>query len=321
MALHKKKKRYKATTFKVRTNNGRIWKVIVCIVIGIAISLAVFFTGLHLNESMPYNTGDGMETTAPETEKNNIPTFQFKDVAEFFAADKKVMSLFHGEQNALDTVMISVSEADGKLRYRSAALNILSGAGEQKNLPTLEALVQAESVEEKRVSLFYTPFSLEEDTSLVINCIRLVIGEMSTFGADEIIIDARGLTRAQIEIVASVLPQKSNVHIGLLLSKDVLEQKNAESVIRNYYELYDMLIFDLSTLPSDAPETSTGTGETETGESTAVKTLESFLKENQLILAKYSVRIHAAAKNVQDAERIIALADLYETCGVSLVSE
>ncbi len=321
MALHKKK-RYKATSLKMHANDGRVWKVIICIAVGMAVSLAVFFTGLHLNTNLPDNTGDGVETTAPETEDNSKPTFQFKDVREAIAADKKLLSTLPTEQNAVDTVTVSVSNKDGKLRYRSAALSILAGAEAQKELPSLEALVVAESVEGKRVSLCYTPFSLEENTSLALNCIRLVLGEMCTFGADEIIIDARALTRTQIEVIASVLPNRDSTQIGLLLPADVLEEKNAEYLIRNYYGLYDLLSLDLSHLPLNASESTEETGDsTETGEVAETVTIEGFLKKNQLIIAKYSIRIHTACENAQDAESVIALAELYAACGVSLTSK
>lgn len=314
MAL-RKKKRYKAPSIRMHATDGRVWKVVLCIALGMGISLAVFFTGLHLNKELPEKGSSDAQTTAPETEDAK-PTFQFKDVRKTVTADKKALTLLPADQTSVDTVTVSVSDKDGKLRYRSAALNVLAGAETQKNLPTLEALVSGESVDGKRISLLYKPFSLEENTSLALNCIRLVIGEMCSFGVDEIVIDARDLGSTQIGVIATVLPNRENVQIGLLLSGDVLEEKNSETLVRAYYLAYDFLAFDLSVYPLDAPETTA-----ETGESAETETLELFLKRNQLIIAKYSARIHTVAKSVQDIEKILSLADTYEACGVSLYAE
>lgn len=294
-------------------------RVIISLSVAVIISFALIFFGSRLGEKVPDEITP--ETTAPESTLAR-PEFDFKTVEEKFVSDRDSVHLF-GE-NGPDAVVLNVSDKTGKLNCITSINSLLYGNAVNSELRPIEALLYEAKLKAKSVSVRFTPFVNEASQEYADLCSAAVIGALSGYEIDEIVLNLDNVTP---ELAARLKQSGKGVKVGGIISLSMLEN---EFLVKEFYKALDFLVLDLTGLDitsykgeSDTLSSeTTDEAETVTGgeESPAVpeKSVESVLEEYSLTVIKYSVRLSVTCDNEAELADFLEFYRSFGLCGYEI---
>lgn len=310
-------KRYKETRFGQERRPNILLRIIISVSIAVIISFALILMGAKLGEMVPEETTADSEA---ETTKTPSPVFELKEIEERTVSELSAIPLF-GEASP-DLAVLNVSNENGKLNCITSINSLLYGSAVSSELRPIEALLYEAKAKAAGVSVRFTPFSFDGSEEYADLCSCAVIGAISGYDVNEIVICLDGVTPS----LASRLKESANgnVKVGGAISLDVLKN---EALVKQYYSALDFLVLDLTdlelkTYKDENTESDTTSAETETArDATPTVSVESAIRDYGLLMVKYSVRVRITCDSEQTLSDFLEIYKSFELCGFEVDSK
>ena len=327
-------KRYRESSIRRKGGrNNRIWlRILITVICAGAFSVAFYYLGMFLGEKaaleVPGDTTPPVNEGTSEREEITTPQFDFKDIAGVKAV---CFSLADSDIAIYDTVLVRLTDREGKLKYLSSVSSLMYGSQFSTTLKPISAAVNDADVKANKVAVSFLPFGKgvtgAKEKAFADTCSLALLKEICDHDVSEILLESAELSEEFVLSATKYVSSFENINLGVLIDSSILDfhDYKAEEILKEYYTAFDFCVVDLSHLPleNESGEKQT-TGEDvsdENGEETSYKKLYSLITENTLIIAKYSLRLRFCAPTVEALNEVNRLVHELGIENYEIVSE
>lgn len=314
-----------------------VLRIVITVCAAIAFSLVFCCVGVVLGEKADIGTepSDGGMPTVSSTDtsvsEKEDPRFEFKNV---IARKAVTMPVASEDVSLYDTLLVQLTDREGKLKYLSSVSSLLYGSGFSTTLKPISAVINDSRLKASMVSVAFTPFARLNDTKegaeLADACTLALVKELCGSDIDEILLEKADISESLLADVVECVSKYDDIALGVLIPSAVLGEIDSkkEELIRESYSLFDYCVLDLSDIPLGITPSQTETSSADTAEippspseSKQYSELYRLLNENTLLIAKYSLRIRLCATTKEALEAVNSLVDSLNIENYEIVSE